>query len=86
MPNINMLERLQRDKWHKWATYTFYHWTFYVAIKIFRRTKCPADRKFCRTKPIFDFFSRTNVRCPALFQGLTSHAVVGIMPDNNIVY
>ena len=23
-----------------------------------------------RTKPIFDFSSRTNVRCPALFQGL----------------
>ena len=33
-------------------------------MKIFHRTKCPADRKFCRTKPIFDFFSRTNVPCP----------------------
>ena len=51
-----MLERLQHDEWHKWATYIFYRWTFYVAIKIFCRTKCPANRKFCQTKPIFDFF------------------------------
>ena len=48
----------------------FHALCFYVAIKIFRRTKCPANRAFCRTKPISDFFSRTNVRCPAQFQGL----------------
>ena len=42
----------------------------FVVIKIFHRTKCPADRKLCRTKLNFDFFNRTFVRCPALFQGL----------------
>ena len=38
--------------------------------KIFHRTKCPADRKLCRTKPSFDFFSWANVRCLAIFKGL----------------
>ena len=37
----------------------------FVAIKISHRTKCPADRKWCRTKPNFDFFNGINVRCPA---------------------
>ena len=46
--------------------------SFFVAIRLFHFTKCPADRILCRTKPNFDFFSRTNVRCPALFQGLTA--------------
>ena len=40
-----------------------------MAIKIFHRTKCPADRKFRKVK-ILTFFNRTNVRCAALFQGL----------------
>ena len=40
------------------ARHTFYRWTFYVAIKIFSLTKCPADQKSCQTNPIFDFFQR----------------------------
>ena len=43
---------------------------FFVAIKIFHRTKCPSDRKLCRTKPNVEFFSQTNLQCPVLFQGL----------------
>ena len=37
-------------------THTFYRQTFYVAIKIFRLTKCPAYRKSFQAKSIFDFF------------------------------
>ena len=40
-------------------THTFYRQTIFLA-----------DRKSCRTTPNFDFFSRANVRCPALFQSL----------------
>ena len=44
------------------AGHKFYHRTFFVATKIFLRTKCPAQRKFYRTKPNFDHFQPD--KCP----------------------
>ena len=43
----------------------------FVVIKISRRTKMSGRSKVVSAKLNFDFFSRTNVRCPALFQGLS---------------
>ena len=54
---------------------------FFVVIKIFHRTKCPADQKLCRTKPNFEIFSETNVQCPAPFQGSKRNSQVCGLPQ-----
>ena len=48
--------------------------------------KCPADRKLCRTKPNFDFFSRTNVRCSTLFHGLHGRRNIETIMPVSIVF